>query len=279
MRISVAAWIGIIVLGVLMASCSSTVRMHNKNIKNGTIAEKDSAAYFFFNRGDYEKASYLFEELRGPYRGQPRGKDVMYHLAYCKFNQRLYVMAAYYFDQFVKLYPNDPRTEECAYQIAYCSYMEADPYYLDQQYTHKAIEQFQLFILTFSGSERVNEANEMIISLRERLAKKTIEQAFLYFKVENHKAALQGYQNLLRKYPDSRYREEAQYMLFKSAYFLAETSIESKKKNRYLDALEWYERFVDKYPESVYLKEAEGYYAKAKKNLGKITASESEQSS
>ncbi len=263
-----------IVLGVMMASCSATVRMHNKKIKNGTIAEKDSAAYFFYARGDYEKAFYLFEELRGPYRGQPRGKDVMYHLAYCKFNQRLYVMAAYYFDQFVKLYPNDPRTEECAFQVAYCSYMEADPYYLDQQYTLKAIEQFQLFILTYRGSERIDEANEMIISLREKLAKKTAEQAFLYFKVENYKASLQAYQNLLRKYPDSRYREEAQYMLFKSAYFLAENSVEDKMKNRYLDAIDWYERFVDKYPGSVYLKEGESYYVKAKKGLGKLLAQE-----
>lgn len=266
-------------LVVVLASCSAAVRTNNKYIKNGTIAEKDSAAFFFYKRGDYEKAAFLFEELRGPYRGQPRGKDVMYYLAYCKFNQRLNVMAAYYFDQFVKLYPNDPRTEECAFQIAYCSYLEADPYYLDQQYTQKAIEQFQLFILTYSDSDRISKANELIITLRERLAQKTYEQAFLYFKVENYKAAVQGYQNVLRKYPDSRYREESQYMLFKATYFLAENSVASKMKNRYLDAIDWYERFVDKYPNSVFLKEGETYYAKAKKGLGKILAEETERDS
>lgn len=279
MRASITAWIGIIGLVVILASCSATVRTNNKYIKSGTIAEKDSAAFFFYKRGDYEKAAYLFEELRGPYRGQPRGKDVLYYLAYCKFNQRLNVMAAYSFDQFVNLYPNDPRAEECAFQVAYCSYLEADPYYLDQQYTYKAIEQFQLFILSYTGSSRIADANEMITSLRERLAQKTMEQASLYFKVENHKAAVQGFQNLLRKFPDSRYREEAQYMLFKSAYFLAETSIESKMKNRYLDAIDWYERFVDKYPNSVFIKEGEGYFLKAKKGLGKLLAQETERSS
>lgn len=261
-------------LGVLMTSCSADFRKHNRYIKSGTIAEKDSAAYFFFNRGDFEKASYLYEELRGPYRGQTRGKDVMYQLAYCKFNQRLYVMAAYYFDQFVKLYPNDPRTEECAFQIAYCSYMESDPYYLDQQYTIKAIEQFQLFILAYSDSDKVEDANEILKTMRERLAQKGFEQAMLYFRVENHKAAVQGFQNMIRKYPDSRYREESQYMLFKSSFYLASNSIEVKKKNRYLDSIDWYQRFVDKYPSSVFVKEGEGLFARAKKSLGKIVAEE-----
>jgi outer membrane protein assembly factor BamD len=80
----------------------------------------------------------------------------------------------------------------------------------------------------------------------------------------------------MQGYPDSRYREEAHYMLVRSAYNLAEMSIRSKKKNRYLDAIEWYEEFIDKYPNSVYKKEAENIYAKAKKGLGKLLAAENE---
>ena len=118
------------------------------------------------------------------------------------------------------------------------------------------------------------KANELMTELRERLAKKAFENANVYYKIQNFRAATKAFEVMIQEFPDSRYREQAQYLWFKSAADLADNSIFSKKKNRYLDALDLYERFVDKYPASPYLKEAENAYVKAKKGYGKVLAEE-----
>ena len=111
-------------------------------------------------------------------------------------------------------------------------------------------------------------------TMREKQAHKAFEQAKLYLKVSNYKAALEAFQVTMREYPDSRYREEAQFLLVKSAVLLADNSVIVKKKNRYLDGVDFYTKFIDKYPNSVFIREAENLYDRAKRNLGKIQAAE-----
>ncbi|RMG21980.1 MAG: outer membrane protein assembly factor BamD [Bacteroidetes bacterium] len=269
----------LVLVGILFASCSAERKQMRKYLLKGTLAQKDSAAFYFYERGDYEKANFLFEELMGRYRGKPEYENIIYHYAWSKFKQSYYIIASHYFEQYAKQFPTSPRAEECAFQQAYCYYMESAPYYLDQGYTAKAIDQFQYFLVAYPESERVKEANDIITSLRERLAKKAFEQARLYFNMSNFKGAVTSFEVMIQEFPDSRYQEEANLMLFKSMVGLAENSTERRKENRYLDAIETYERFVDRFPNSPYIKEAESLYVKAKRGLGRLKADEAEQSS
>lgn len=261
-------------LGAGLSSCSKEYKKYTTYSRKGSISEKDSAAFYFYGRGDYEKASYLFEDLRPAYRGTDRAKTILYHYAYAKYKFGLYVVAGYYFDQYVKLYPNDDLTAECTFMVAYCNYLEAAPYYLDQTFADKAISDFQLFVNKFPDHEKVEESNRLMTDLRERKAQKSFETAKLYYKIQNYRAAVTSFEVMIQEYPDSRYREEAQFLWFKSAVLLADVSVASKKKNRYLDALDLHQKLVDKYPSGVYAKDAEDLYVKAKKNLGKILANE-----
>lgn len=272
--LSMNRWIllGVIAASLLASACSEELKKNLAATRKGSIAERDSAAFFFYQRGDYERAGLLFEDLRAAYRGQERAKTFLYHLALCKYNQGLYGIAAYYFEEYARAYPNDEKTPECAYMVGYCYYLESAPPYLDQSDTRRAINQLQLFVNTFPYADKVADAEKLMKELRERLASKEFENAKLYYRIENYKAAVTALETMIQSYPDSRYREEAQFLLFKSSVSLADLSIANKQKNRYLDALEFYQRFVDKYPNSPYLKEAEALYLKAKKSLGKLLA-------
>lgn len=252
-------------------SCSKKVRKYKKYQVKGSVAQRDSAAFFFYERGDYDRAGYLFEELLPLYTGGGRRKQILYNLAQSKYKQRAqYLLAAYYFDQYTKQYPNDELAEEAAFLEAYCYYRESDPYYLDQSSTRKAIDEFQYFVVTYPVSERVPEANDLIRELRERLAKKEFEHARLYFKISNHLAAVKAFEVFLQDFPDSRYREESYFMLIKSSLELADVSTIRRQKNRYLDAIDHYQQFLELFPQSAYLKEAESLYAKARKGLEKV---------
>lgn len=259
-----------ILIGLLGGGCSQEYRTYNNYSRKGSLSERDSAAFFFYRQGNYEKAALLFEELQNDYRGSERAKEMLYYYAYSKYEFGLYIVGAYYFEQFYKLYPNDPRAAECLYMVAYCYFLESAPHYLDQEFTNRAINQFQLFINSFPYHERVADANESINQLRERLAHKSFETARLYYRLGKYRAAVTSFEVMMQDYPDSRYREEAQFLYFKSALLLAEVSTNRRKRNRYLDAVEYYERFIDKYPRSVFRKEAESLYQRARKGLEKL---------
>ncbi|MEM8901497.1 MAG: outer membrane protein assembly factor BamD [Bacteroidota bacterium] len=268
-----------VVVGLLSTSCSKDMRKFRKYSTKGDIAQKDSAAFFFYERGTYDKAGFLFEELLPIYGGRPRAEEVLYHLAYSKYKQKSYLLAAYHFEQYSKQYPKSARAEECLYMVAYCYYTQSDPFYLDQSSTRKAIDQFQYYLVNFPESERKADADSYLSELRERLAKKTLEQAYLYYNTEQFKGGVTAFEVFIQEYPDSRYREEAEFMIFKCTVSLADRSTERRKKNRYLDALDHYQNFVDRYPDSTYLKDAETIFAKAKKSLEKILEDEDDTNS
>jgi len=271
--------LGLSALILSMTSCAPELRKYNQWSRKGTLAEKDSAAFFFYNRGDFDKAAFLLEELQGAYRGDDRARTVLYHYAYSKYESGLYVVASYYFENYTQLYPNDEKTPECLFMVGYCNYLESAPYYLDQEFTRKAITQLQLFINTYPYADQVSRANVLMAQLRERLARKEFENARLYYLIQNYKAAVTAFEVMVQEYPDSKFREEAEFLHVKSAVLLADVSSTRRQKNRYLDAIELYERFVDRYPESNFIKEAEASYVKAKKGLGKILAAEEAQGS
>ena len=268
-------FIGLVFLIALLSTgCSKEYKQYTKWSRKGTITQKDSAAFFFYAKKDYDKASFLFEELQSAYKGQPRAKEVLYAYAYSKYGSGYYTTAAFNFDQYAKLYPNDAKTPESMYMVGYCAYLESSPHYLDQTATLKAINQFQLFINNYPADEKAEKSNELMKELRERLAKKAFENANVYYKIQNFRAAAKAFEVMIQEFPDSRYREEAQYLWFRSSADLAEKSIPSKKKNRYLDALDLYESFVDKYPGSPFIKDAEAAFIRAKKEYGKLLAEE-----
>ena len=260
-----------------LMACGQEYKKYTQYSRKGTIAQKDSAAMYFYEvKKDYDKAGFLFEELRNAYRGQERGKEMLYYFAECKYQTAFYVLAAYYYEQYAQQYPNDPKAEECVFKVGYCYYLQSAPHYLDQDFTRKTLAQFQLFINAYPFSDKVEEANRLMTEMRERLAQKDFEAAKLYFNISNYKSAVASLEVFAQEFPDSRYVEEARFLQFDAAVELANQSTVRRKKNRYLDALEYYEKFVDTYPNSVYLKEAEGIYVRAKKDLGKIQAQEAE---
>ncbi len=276
----VTLWVlGSVIVSTFLFSCSKDLRKYRKYSIRGTIAQQDSAAFFFYNREDYEKAAVLFEGLLGRYRASTRYQEILYYLAYSRYNQRRYLQASSHFEQFTKQFPNAERTEECAYMLAICFYNLSYPYYLDQAPTLKAMDQLQFFIVSFPYSEKIDSCNNYLSDLRERLAKKSIEQAKLYFKTEDYIGAVTSFEVMIQEFPDSKFREEAHYMWFRSAADLANVSTQRRKENRYKDALDLYEEFVDRYPNSEYIKEAEQIFIKAKRSLGEILAEQEEEES
>ena len=158
------------------------------------------------------------------------------------------------------MYPRSKYAEECRYMNAYCYYLESPEYSLDQDNTYKAIEAMQLFINMYPKSERVQECNTIIDRLRDKLETKSYKNAVLYYNIGDYKAAIFAFRNSINDFPDSRYREEMEFLTLKSSFLYAKMSIDEKKSERFLESRDYYQTFVDSYANSKYLKEAQEIY-------------------
>lgn len=238
---------------VLVSSCSDFKKLQ----KSTDLNSKYEAAVKYYEKGDYLKAQILLEELIPLYRGQGRAEDLLFYYAQTTFELGDYTLAQYHFKNFARTYPQSPRAEECLYMSAYCYYLNSPSYSLDQTDTYKAIREFQLFIDQYPQSQRVEDANKIIDTMREKLERKEYETAKLYFQMGDYKAAIVAFSSVIKDFPATKYKEEIQYLTLRSYYLLAVNSIEAKQEERLNSAIDSYNKFISLYPESKYRKEAE----------------------
>jgi outer membrane protein assembly factor BamD len=270
MQNSKYTFITILLAGIMFSACSKFTKLQ----KSTNVEEKYQAAVNYYNKKDYNKSSLLFEEIIPLIQGTPEAERAQFYLANAHFRQRDYILSAHYFKKFYETYSRSDFAEEAMYLYAYSLYEDSPSYNLDQTNTYTAIEAMQNFINAYPGSKYKEKCNEIIAQLRAKLERKAYENAELYSKKEDYKAAVVAFENFQRNYPDSDYNERAAYLKLLNSYNLAKSSIESKKKERYEDTIEFYENFIDKFTGSKYLREAENIYAACVKIVGESAGAE-----
>lgn len=132
-----------------------------------------------------------------------------------------------------------------------------------------AIRQFQLFINRYPQSDKVQKCNELIDELRLKLETKDFNNAKLYFRTSNYKASMVAFQNVLKAYPSTIFKEDCLYYILRSSFNYANQSVENKKAERYKLTIENYYKLIDAFPEGKYLKEAEKILLEAQSRIKK----------
>ncbi|MBL7883562.1 MAG: outer membrane protein assembly factor BamD [Bacteroidia bacterium] len=249
---------------------SITIGKFNKLVKSSDMDAKYAAAIRYFEKEDYTRALTLFEELVSVYRGTTKAEEIQYYYAYCHYNIGDYILAGYHFRNYSRVFQNGKHAEECAYMNAYCFYLNSPNYSLDQIDTKLAIKEFQKFVNLYPKSERVKECNNLLDELRGKLERKSYENSMLYYNTGNYKASAIAFDNHIKDFPDTKHREELNFLIIKSHYLLALNSIDSKKEERFKAAMDSYTKFAESFPKSDYLKQAEGIYNSSKKQIEKI---------
>lgn len=251
------------VFALLLSSCGD----YNKIVKSTDYEFKYKKAIEYYNDGQYVRSATLLKDLVNIVRGTSKADKVYYYYAKSEFGIKDYLMAGHYFKTLITEFPRSEFAEESQFMIGYCYYLDSPNPRLDQEVTQKGIDALQLFINLYPSSDRVDEANRLIIELRDKLVYKSYLSAKLYYDLKDYKAAVVALTSSLKDYPDSKYREDVMYMLLRSKYLLAVNSIEEKKHDRLASALDEYFTFADEYPTSKYKKDADKYYSVLAKAL------------
>ena len=241
-----------LILVVLASSCKSEFEKIRASGDPKAIYEQ---AVVFYENEQYQKAQTLFELIINNLRGKVEAEKVYFYYAYTHYHLQKYVLAAYYFKNFTNTFPNSQYREESDFMKGYSNYQMSPTYRLDQSYTEKAVDDFQLFVNTYPTSERVAECNKLIDECRVKQEKKAFSQAELYFNLKQYQSATHSFENLLQNFPDTKQSESVRFLMTKAAYLLAVNSVYDKQEERYRNVLASSDAFFNKHPKSSYSKE------------------------
>jgi outer membrane protein assembly factor BamD len=257
------------------AACSDFRKLQ----KSTNWREKYDAALRYYQRGergDYIKASTLFEEVLPLIRGTEEAEKANFYYAYCHFHQRLYVESAFYFESFYQTYSRSDFAQEAMYMHAHSLFLDSPVVELDQTSSIEAIAAMQNFINRYPSSEYAEQATTTINELQQKLEEKAYHNAVLYKKLSQHNSAVIAFDNFSKDYPDSKLNEEISFFKLESQYLYARRSITSKQKERYEKAIEFYNNFIGSYANSKFAKDADGIYEDCKKFIDEIAVPNSD---
>lgn len=258
---------------IVLASCKSE---YNAVLKTDDVMYKYEYAKECYANHKYLRASDLFGSLVNVTKNTDNGEECLYMYALSAYKNKDFESASEVFKKYFVSYPRGKYAEEACYNIAQSLYESTPEPRLDQSDTYLAIKAYQDFLDIYQFSEKKEEAQQRLYELQDKLVKKELLSARLYYNMgtyfgnctsggNNYEACIVTAQNALKDYPYSNYREDFALLIMKSKYELAQQSIESKRMERFQDAEEECYGFINEYPESHERSLAEKYIERCKK--------------
>jgi outer membrane protein assembly factor BamD len=224
-------------VALILSGCSS-----GESTKIMTVEERFSHAKTLFEKGSYLDAVNEFTVLTLQYQGSTFAADAQFYLGECRFEREEYMLAAFEYSVVKRNYPASPRVPDAMYKLALSYYKLSPKSSLDQQYTKRALEEFQTFVEYYPSHAMAVDAEARIKELNTRMAKKQYETARLYAIMEYYRAALFYYDDVIEKYHDTEYAPLA---------YIDKVDL-LVSRDRYKDALVEVNRFLERYPNSVF---------------------------
>lgn len=242
-----------------LAGCKSQYEL----IREGNdVDAKYNLAFECFNAGKYTRAADLFENMSVLTNGTAREDTVLYYWGLSNYRNSDYITAETNFKNFLDKFPRSPFSESAEFLRVDCLYKATYRWELDQMPTYTAISALYEYRAAHPGSVHSAACARMLEDLEWRLDKKAFENARIYYKMEDYKAARVALRNVLKDDADNQFREDILYYTAMSSYKYANLSVPAKQRERFLVFEDDYLNFIGEYPESKYRAELDRLHEK-----------------
>jgi len=180
---------------------------------------------------DFLRAEQYFEFVRTKFPYLEASKDAELKLADTDFQQDQFPEAREKYQAFVKLNPTHSKVDYAAYQAAltHVKEMPSDFFLLppseekDQTDVQSALRAMNDFLRQYPDSSYAKDAKVHADDAKKRMAEHELYVAAFYRKRERWKAVAQRLENMLTRYPGTRYEEEALFSLHEAYVKLKDT--------------------------------------------------------
>jgi len=174
-----------------------------------TPAERLSVAKRLADEGDCVVAIDLLKTHIATGAGSADVDEAIYFLAECYMKTKDYASAAVELERLLRDYPESDSAGAASFRLGDALYGQTRPIDFDQEYTVRAIRQWDGYLRAFPGHWRGEEARERVMQARMRLAQKALDTAELYVKLKLYEPARVYYRLVIDEYGDTPKAGEA----------------------------------------------------------------------
>ena len=261
-----------LIVALLSAAILSGCGEYNKVLKSTDYNYKYEYAKRAFEEGKYTQAYTILEDIVTVFKGTDKAEESLFLLGMSYYENKDYLSSGSYFRTYYQHYPKGKYAELARFYCGYGYYLDSPETQLDQTGTVKAIEELQNFLEFFPKSDKVSIAQNAIFELQDKLVKKELENATLYYNLgnfmgNNYESAVMVAKNALKDYPYSKYKEQLELLILKSRFQEANQSTDEKKEDRFRVVIDEYYSFINDFPESDNRNEADNIFKIASKHV------------
>ena len=261
-----------LIVALLSAAILSGCGEYNKVLKSTDYNYKYEYAKRAFEEGKYTQAYTILEDIVTVFKGTDKAEESLFLLGMSYYENKDYLSSGSYFRTYYQHYPKGKYAELARFYCGYGYYLDSPETQLDQTGTVKAIEELQNFLEFFPKSDKVSIAQNAIFELQDKLVKKELENATLYYNLgnfmgNNYESAVIVAKNALKDYPYSKYKEQLELLILKSRFQEANQSTDEKKEDRFRVVIDEYYSSINDFPESDNRNEADNIFKIASKHV------------
>ncbi len=221
--------LAILVLSVFIVSCKSS------DVELNTAEQVFREGKRLLDKKKYFESEDMFNKIKLQYPTSQFADSSQYYLGEVSMARKEYIMAAFHYSLVERRFPASGLRKEARYKKALCYYNISPGYDRDQEYTIKAIAEFESYKNLYPGDSLFFEAQDRITELTDKLAQREFSIAELYNKIEKPLAAVIYYDFLIDLYPDSDLVEDAQLgkiemLIFMKKFEKARSALDVYKK-------------------------------------------------
>lgn len=155
------------------------------------------------DKGRYYDAVELLRAFTAAAGGSAQVDEGVYLLGYCYLRQREYPLAQGEFERVLRDYPESDSAGSAAFLLGEALLGQSRPKDFDQEFTVRAILQWDVYLRDYPGHWRYPEAERRRFEVRSQLASKLLDTGDLYFKLNRFTPARVYYQRVLAEYPET----------------------------------------------------------------------------
>jgi outer membrane assembly lipoprotein YfiO len=131
-------------------------------------------------------------------------------LGECNLHIKEWVEAQNQFERVLRDYPESDSAAAASFRLGEALWGQARAPAFDQEYTQKALEQWEGYLRAYPGHWQNGEGQKRVQTARERLADKLNRTGTLYLKLNRAGPARVYFQRVLDEYPDAAIAADAQ---------------------------------------------------------------------
>ena len=189
---------GWLILAGLLAGCAASTlpAVHSET-------ERFELARRMMEQRRWVSAAELFKSY---IENNPGAADVdraVYLLGMCYLRNREWALASTEFERMSRDYPESDSTASASFRLGEALYAQARPPDFDQEYTTKALDQWQKYLRDYPAHWLNGEAEQRMLLARSKLATKLIHTGELYLRLKLPGPARGYFERVVQEYGDT----------------------------------------------------------------------------